>query len=105
VRELLDQIESADFVIASRFHGVLLTLLLEKPLLALSYHPKVDELMLDTGQGQYCLQIHDFKVEVLKDRFLDLEMNAQDASRKSAERVHQYRNALEKQYEQIFDLP
>jgi polysaccharide pyruvyl transferase WcaK-like protein len=102
VGDLMPQLATADLIVASRFHGVLLSMLLHKPLVALSYHPKVDELMADTGQSHYCLQIQDFDVETLKARFTELAANREIASQQITTRVKQYRNALDEQYERIF---
>ena len=40
VDELLSQLSSVDIVVASRFHNVLLALMLGKPVVAISYHEK-----------------------------------------------------------------
>ncbi|GAB4577357.1 MAG: polysaccharide pyruvyl transferase family protein [Anaerolineales bacterium] len=102
VDELLSYLASADFVIASRFHNVLLAQLLQKPVIALSYHAKIDELMADTGQADYCLQISDFDLEMIKARFSELEANRETACQQIAQRVEQYRAALDEQYQRIF---
>lgn len=46
-----------EIVVTSRFHGVLLSQLHEKPVLAISYHKKIDCLMDDTGQGDFVVPI------------------------------------------------
>jgi polysaccharide pyruvyl transferase WcaK-like protein len=102
VDELMPQLATADLVVASRFHGVLLSQLLSKPLVALSYHAKIDELMADTGQARYSLQIHDFELETLKTRFIELEANRETVSQQIAARVAEYRAALDEQYDRIF---
>ncbi len=57
VTDLVTEITNADVVVASRFHGVLLPLLLERPVLALSYERKVRQLMLDLSQEEHCLEL------------------------------------------------
>lgn len=99
---LMQQLAMTDLVVASRFHGVLLSLLLNKPVVALSYHKKINELMADTGQSDYCLTIDDFQVEVLKERFKTLEVNCEEAKKQIAQRVGAYQAALDEQYEHIF---
>jgi polysaccharide pyruvyl transferase WcaK-like protein len=98
----MKQLVQTDLVVASRFHGVLLSLRIHKPVLALSYHKKIDELMKDTGQEQYCLSIADFEVEALKERFQTLEANCATASEQIARRVSIYQAQLKEQYERIF---
>jgi polysaccharide pyruvyl transferase WcaK-like protein len=55
--ELLDHIDTLDIVVASRFHAILFSYLLKKPVLGVSYHHKVDDLMTRMGQQQYILDI------------------------------------------------
>lgn len=102
VEQLLSQLMKTDMVIASRFHGVLLSLRLHKPVVALSYHKKINELMADTGQGDYCLSIADFQVEALKERFTHLAANRMTANAQIAQRINAYQADLDKQYKAIF---
>jgi polysaccharide pyruvyl transferase WcaK-like protein len=57
VGELISCLFDVDIVVASRFHGALLSLLLRRPVLALSYERKVRQLMADLGQSRFCLDI------------------------------------------------
>lgn len=102
VEELMHTLAGVDLVVASRFHGVLLPMLLDKPVLATSYHEKVDELMKDTGQAAYCLAIDSFDVETLKERFLLLEADQEHSREQIHSRITAYRQALDEQYERIF---
>lgn len=102
VEDLMSKLATVSIVVASRFHGVLLSLLLHKPVVALSYHRKINELMADTGQSEYCLSIADFQVETLQERFTSLETNSAKASAQISERVSTYQSALNEQYARIF---
>jgi polysaccharide pyruvyl transferase WcaK-like protein len=104
VHDLLEQLSKMDLVIASRFHGVLLAQLLNKPVLALSYHPKIDELMQDTGQASYCLSIETAQVKDMINLFDDMGQNLADLKVQLKKRIDEYRNLLDKQYEHIFNL-
>jgi polysaccharide pyruvyl transferase WcaK-like protein len=75
---------------------------LNKPTIAISYHPKIDALMADTGQAKYCLQMSNFDLEILKERFIELEANSTAVKQQLAKRTKEYRDALEEQYEQLF---
>lgn len=66
VPDLLSAISEVDVVVASRFHGVLLPFVLHKPVVAISYHPKVDSLMQDMEQHMCRLDIETFTAEHLK---------------------------------------
>ncbi len=105
VPELLSAIQMTDVVVASRFHGVLLSQLLEKPVLAISYHQKTDSLMEDNGQNNFLLPIDTFDVPTLLRRFAQLEPNGQEIARCLQEKNRLKRSLLEQQYEQIFSQP
>lgn len=102
VDELMSQLVDLDFVIASRFHGVLLSLLMNKPLLALSYHRKINMLMANTGQSEYCLPIGNIEVEVMKDKFISISNNRQKIKEQLAIKTQEYQSSLAKQYDYIF---
>src|SRR3989304_7630672 len=67
VEDLVKALSNCYFVVASRFHGVILAHLMHKPVIALSYHEKIDMLMDDVGHSDYCLDINNFSLDVLKD--------------------------------------
>ena len=54
---LVSLLRGAEFVVASRYHGVLLSHLVGTPAVAISYHPKVTSLMKDARQSEYCLDL------------------------------------------------
>ena len=91
-----------DFVVGSRFHTVLLAQLFEKPVLAISYQAKIDLLMADNGQAEYCLSIKNFEPDQLIQLFTRLVNNSQAITYQLSLRIRDYRNALEQQYERIF---
>lgn len=102
VDELMNQLADLDLVIASRFHSVLLSLLMNKPTLALSYHRKINALMADTGQTDYCLSIDDFEVETMKNKFIKIKTDYQQIEQQLAIATQEYQSSLAKQYEYIF---
>jgi polysaccharide pyruvyl transferase WcaK-like protein len=65
VPDLMSFLSTADVVVASRFHGVLLALLLRRPVIAVSYERKVRQLMADCGQAELCLEIENARVDQL----------------------------------------
>jgi polysaccharide pyruvyl transferase WcaK-like protein len=79
-----------------------LSALMNKPLLAISYHPKIDVLMADLGQGKYCLQIEDFEVEKAKCLFSQIENESQTIMQQISQRVASYQVALDEQYKRLF---
>jgi polysaccharide pyruvyl transferase WcaK-like protein len=102
VDDLMGQLARTDLVIGSRFHGVLLSLLINKPVIALSYHSKITELMKDAEQEQYCLSIDHFEVEELKMVFNQMVTNLPLVKDQIERRVLVYRKSLREQYEKVF---
>jgi len=103
VEQLIAQLAEADIVIATRFHNILLALLLNKPVVALSYHEKIASLMAGVGMGDYCQNIDRLDVDVLVQQFLKLEKNADIVKPVIEQKVEQYRKALDRQYAHIFN--
>jgi polysaccharide pyruvyl transferase WcaK-like protein len=63
VKSYLDAVTGAELVVGSRLHGVILSLVVGSPVIALAPLPKVERLMGDVGLGQYCRPLHDFRVD------------------------------------------
>ena len=72
VEDLVRVVAGCDYVIATRYHSVLLPLLMGVPTIALAYHPKTPHLMEAAGQGAYCLDIDAFTHTDLLRRFADI---------------------------------
>ena len=102
VEQLLPQIAEADLVVATRFHNVLFALLLNKPVIAISFHHKCASLMSEMGLAEYCHEISDMSAERLVEQFQDLEKNAQKLKPLIRQKVEQCRKALDEQYGLIF---
>lgn len=102
VDDLLSQIAATDIVVATRFHNVLLALLSNKPVIAISFHHKCRSLMNAMGMDKYCLDMNDFSADVLIAMFVDLQKNAAEVIAQIGERTAQYRAALDQQYQTIF---
>ena len=101
VKELLVQMSDLDFVITSKFHGVIFSHLLTKPVIALSYHPKIDDLMRAVGHDQYCLDIEGFEVRSLVERFTSLVRESDDLSSRFRKKAVAYKDAVQLQFEEI----
>jgi polysaccharide pyruvyl transferase WcaK-like protein len=99
---LLSQMNSMDYVVTCRFHGVVFAHLLNKPVLALSHHPKVSALMNDLGLARYCVDIRNCDVNMLKETFLSLVGNSDEIRSRMADRLACYRRSLSIQFDQLF---
>ncbi len=102
VDELLSQLAGTDIVVASRFHNVLLALMLRKPVVAISFHEKVDSLMKAMGMTQFCQDIEKVDVDQLIDQLAALEVGAESIKCGLEQESKLYRAKLEEQYEHIF---
>src|SRR5262249_18444981 len=94
VEELLPQIAATDIVVATRFHNVLLALLLNKPVISISFHHKCVSLMEEMGLSAYCHDINHMDAGRLIEQFQDLERNAKKLKPAIMQRVEQSRRAL-----------
>jgi polysaccharide pyruvyl transferase WcaK-like protein len=100
--ELYAQLARTDMVVATRFHNVLLALMLNRPVIALSYHEKMRSLMAGMGLADYCQDAAVLDVPGLIEQFTRLERNAETLSASIKQKAEEYRAALDEQYGRIF---
>jgi polysaccharide pyruvyl transferase WcaK-like protein len=100
--DLLSQIAATEIVVATRFHNVLLALLCDKPVIAISFHHKCKSLMSSMGLSDYCLDINDLKADRLIEKFCYLETNANKIRPLIKEKQAKFREELDEQYKLIF---
>lgn len=103
VDDLLKQLGSTDLVVATRFHNVLLSLLLDKPVVAISFHHKCSSLMRQMGLSEYCQDINRINTEELIEQFCDLETNAERLKPLIKHKTDDFRRALNEQYGYIVE--
>jgi polysaccharide pyruvyl transferase WcaK-like protein len=101
VNELFNQIAQTDLVIASRFHNVLCTLMVERPVISLGYHEKNELLMKGMGLGEYCQYIESFTNERLMEQFNSCIKNTDQIISQIQDRLDHYRDLLDEQYKTI----
>jgi len=99
--DLLSQIASTSIVVATRFHGALLSCLMRKPVLGISYHRKTDDLLTEMGQSEYVVDIVRLSLAALIDRFSSLEAKSGVILDQLPGRVADCRSALGKQYDDV----
>jgi polysaccharide pyruvyl transferase WcaK-like protein len=104
LEDLVSEIARTDFVIANRYHGILISLMMNKPVLGVAYHEKSRALLAQAGQADYVLNIADFKTEELIERFSSMKANAPAIKKQIAERIEPLRKALDLQYQRVFGL-
>jgi polysaccharide pyruvyl transferase WcaK-like protein len=98
----LSALQDVDLVVASRLHGVILSHLIAKPTLAISYDPKIDTHMKEIEQTEYCVSIDHFDSTVLIERFIALRDARERESIHLARAVEHYSELVGLQYDLLF---
>lgn len=104
VRGLVAKMAAMDYVVTCRFHGVVFAHLLNKPVLAISHHPKVATLMNDLGLSKYCVEIHNFRPDQLAEVFQSLVSNTQEIKSTMAASLGRYKCQLAMQLDELFPV-
>lgn len=102
---LMPAIAATDVVVATRFHNILLSILSGKPVIAISFHHKCASLMASVGLSAYCLDTHGLDADALIRTFELLIVNSKDIKAQIAQRVLEFRQQLDDQYERAFGMP
>lgn len=91
-----------DLIIATRFHGVLMSYLVGKPTIGISYHPKIDDLMAYMGHPECAHSIDPLDVEAVKRTYIQLKARLKDSQKIILERGKAQREALTAMYDEMF---
>lgn len=102
--DLLCTLADADFVVATRFHAILLALSLHKPVLALANHHKMTDLMEDLDLRAFVLDLKALSTSRLVERFRSLQTHADLIADRLAQLLPARRQALEQQYDEVLRL-
>jgi polysaccharide pyruvyl transferase WcaK-like protein len=98
VEELLRQVGGTEAVVSARYHNLVVALIQNKPVIALSDHAKLDSLVTDFGLAQYLLPLRNLSSDVLIDRFKQLENDAERVKPHLKAELERYRQALDALY-------
>jgi polysaccharide pyruvyl transferase WcaK-like protein len=101
LEDLLSQFSKSDFVISPRFHNIVFGLLLNRPVLALSYHEKFAALLESPHLAKFNLPIEYADAGKIQDAFCELTNNRTQVINSIGENVKRYRASLAEQYEHI----
>lgn len=104
VDELLAQLASTDFVVSPRLHNLILATLLEKPVIALSDHAKLDSLLAELGLADYRVPLEGLGVERLISCFTSLAQDTERVKTHLRGKTERYRHALQEQYARVFPV-
>ncbi len=102
IAELLRCLAKLDVVVATRFHGVVLSLLVGRPALSLSYQKKNDRVLAEVGEQHFALDVHRFSLADLNQRFDELCAKHEDYAGRLRAHAHRQRERLDAQYDEVF---
>jgi polysaccharide pyruvyl transferase WcaK-like protein len=100
--DLIREVGKVDIIVATRFHAILFSYLLNKPVLGISYNEKIDHLMAAVQQSDYTVGACRCSVNLLVDKFNLLRSRCKNVSEQLEVSVGEQRAALEQQYENVF---
>jgi len=100
--DLLSQIASTDFIVATRYHNIIFGYLCGKPVISVSFHHKCESVMAMMGMSEYCLRMDGLKAVDLIERLHRLQANALTVTDLVRERTAAFRLALDQQYDMLF---
>ncbi len=95
VEELLRQVSETEAVISARYHNLVMALIQNRPVIALSDHAKLNSVVTDFGLGQYLLPLRNLSSDALIDRFKQLEADAERLRPPLNAKLETYRRALD----------
>jgi polysaccharide pyruvyl transferase WcaK-like protein len=102
VHDLLATVSVMDYVVTCRFHGVVFAHLLNKPVLAIAHHPKVTDLMADLELSSYCVDIRNFDLKLLVEKFASMVNNTEEIKTRMAASLIRNRQQLRSQFDELF---
>jgi polysaccharide pyruvyl transferase WcaK-like protein len=102
IEALLQQIMATEVVVATRFHNIVLAICCNKPVVAISFHPKCKAVMAEVGLLDYCLDINSLTTDALTESFYAAKLNSADIKSLIERKVDTFRLALDEQYEALF---
>jgi polysaccharide pyruvyl transferase WcaK-like protein len=94
-------------VVAERFHMVVLSLLLQKPVISVGYQPKSDRVLEDFGLRDLALDIHAFRREDLEKAFAAARERIADPEgfrTAIGGKLEEFRRRLDAQFAEIFAI-
>jgi polysaccharide pyruvyl transferase WcaK-like protein len=105
VEELLSEMSQMDYIVTCRFHGAVFAHLLNKPILTISHHPKVANLMDALGMSRFCVEMTAFDPTQLFDKFTLLTAETATIKRDLAATLTDLRRKSSSQFDRLFPEP
>ena len=92
------QVSETEAVISARYHNLVMALIQNKPVIALSDHAKLNSVVTDFGLAQYLLPLRNLSSDVLIDKFKQLENDVERLRPHLKAKLEKYRQALDALY-------
>jgi polysaccharide pyruvyl transferase WcaK-like protein len=102
VKDVLSEMSEFDFIVTSKFHGIIFSHVLRKPVISLSYHRKMDAAMEGVGRSRFCADIERFDVEWLIEAFRALTEERESLESGFAAAVEANAAKLHQQFDNLF---
>jgi polysaccharide pyruvyl transferase WcaK-like protein len=102
VDDVATEIRRCDVIVATRFHAIVIAMLLGKPVLGLCNEAKMSDLMAEMGQAAYSLSLDTFDVPGTIARFVELEANRERVAAELADHVGRARRTLDGLLDPLF---
>jgi polysaccharide pyruvyl transferase WcaK-like protein len=99
--DLFAAIGRCDYLVAGRFHCILLPFMTGRPAIGLAYHQKSFDLVEYLGLPGFCFDVGTFEVDELRERALELEAIRADAAAEAARRLPALREVLDREYDEV----
>lgn len=99
---VLAGLAETDVMVATRFHNVLLSLLMNRPVIAISFHHKCSSLMRQMHLSEYCHEIDQLDADRLIGQFESMQTEVRTMRRTISTKVDEARGLLDEQYNLLF---
>jgi polysaccharide pyruvyl transferase WcaK-like protein len=101
IHDLFAEISQTDAVVATRFHSVLCSLILGRPVVSVGYALKNDLLMADFGLGRLCQHVWDFELDALDRQLADAIADIPATRHAMAVRTAEHAATLTRHYDRL----
>ena len=103
-KDLAACLRDVDVLIASRLHSLITGIVVQKPVIAIGFDPKVQWLMEDLGQTEYLLQFSDFTAAEVLDCFDRIQLQRDSVLAQIKFYPESIHSTLESQYDTLASL-
>ena len=103
LNELMDVISSADILVPTRYHGIILSYMAEKPLVGICYGPKSKEIISNVSHKRYAFDIEHFRANQILTEIKRIANNYDSEVKRINKLKTDYGILLKRQYGQILN--